>query len=152
VFVNHSVIDTIAGGATLYVIDEQALVTERFHIPTGSVLSAGDNTIGHIVIPQQNAANNLYVITASGSGSAATDVWKLNGSALFTTAALVGGIRVGGAGQGISGSSPTSALYFLAGTAGTSFNVLPVVLNSGAVTTATPLECRITYCVSPLSA
>lgn len=153
--------DTVTGG-TLYVIDEQGMRTERFTIPTGTVLATGDNTIGHLVVGQMGAgpaggAQTLYVITATGSGTSATDVWKLNGTTMFTTAATVSSLKVGGIGEGVNAHiqgvtnlpllTPAMSITL---TTGTSFIVYPVVLNVAAgLTTSTPLELELTYCLTP---
>lgn len=148
---NNATSDTVSAGS-LYVVDDQTMTTERFYIPSGTALATGDNTIGHIVMVQGGGNSSLYVVNASGSGTSATDVWKLNGSALFTTSATVSSLKVGGAGEGKGGTALPilSALLTIANPSGSSFVVLPVVLNVAVgLTTSTPLECRITYCVTP---
>lgn len=151
---NNGMADVVSGG-TLYVLDEQVMMTERFHIPTGTVLSLGDNTIGHIVLPAGNGNNYLYVVSVAATGSSATDVWKVNGTAIVTTsAALSAGLRNGAAGEGHGGVAVPllTALYTLSNTNGSGCTVLPVVLNAAAgVTTSAPLEARITYCITPVN-
>lgn len=121
-----------------------------------------------VSVSASNSVLALYGISALttswvASGNTGQKVLTFSGGHDFQVGH---GIRVYGAlGAGNGGSTPatptisqggtpgSTALLFYAGTAGTSFNVLPVVLNvNTGLTTSTALECRITYCISPLGA